>query len=384
MEKVTKPGYIILLTLLVIAAAVALLTTVVQQSFSYQRQARTAVEKARARMLALSSLEIAMSQLSTVVLEEGAKDEGAMKKSKDEGAQKNDKKNKAEDMLEPVQKWLLKVLPAINHWQTFVIEEEGLEGTIKLYLACEEGKFNLAAFKQEGITQQEAKKTEAKEPDQEAQKPEKDEKKTGKEKEGKKMEKGALEALDELFKKVHDVSMHEAFKRFMADYKRLPEDPTELLRVSYFAKLNERLFTPLQPDTRGLYIMDLFTFRPQATESVNPWLLTASAKTLLGIQEKKGASGDAELVKKIKPEMDWETDWDEILAPRYGKKFAAFDPAIQKVFASAFEAKAFSVVSYCTVGNVTERVYAVLEVTEPDKDLSPKSVIFKVTKLYWL
>lgn len=380
MEKVTKPGYIILLTLLVTAAVVALLTTVVQQSFSYQRQARTAVEKARARMLALSSLEIAMSQLSTVVLEEGAKEGAKGEAAKDEGAQKNGKKNKAQDMLEPVQKWLLKVLPSINHWQTFVIDEDGLEGTIKLYLACEEGKFNLAAFKQEGIAKKDAEKVGEK-ADQE-KKPEADVKKE--DKNSKKTEKGALEALDELFKKVHDVSMYEAFKRFMTDYHRLPEDPTELLRISYFAKLNDRLFTPLNQDSRGLYIMDLFTFRPHATESVNPWLLTASAKTLLGIQEKKGTSGDAELVKKIKPEMDWETDWDAILAPRYGKKFGAFDPAIQKVFASAFEAKAFSVVSYCTVGNVTQRVYAVLEVTEPDKDLSPKSVIFKVTKLYWL
>ena len=177
--------------------------------------------------------------------------------------------------------------------------------------------------------------------------------------------------------------MHEAFKRFLADNKRLPEDPTELLRISYFAKLKDRLFTPLKKEHRGLYIMDLFTFRPQAGESVNPWLLTASAKTLLGIQEKAGGSNE-ELVKKIKPKMNWESDWDEVLAPRYAKNFAAFDPALQKVFAEAFEAKAFSMVSYCTVGSVTQRVYAVLEVAEPDKDLSPKSVIFKVTKLYWL
>ena len=178
--------------------------------------------------------------------------------------------------------------------------------------------------------------------------------------------------------------MYEAFKRFISDYKRLPEDPTELLRISYFAKLKDRLFTPLKKEHRGLYIMDLFTFRPQASEKVNPWLLTASAKTLLGIREQKGASQDEEFVKKIKPQMNWEADWDEVLAPRYGKNFAAFDPAIQQVFAEAFEAKAFSVVSYCTVGKVTQRLYAVLEVAEPDKDLSPKSVIFKVTKLYWL
>ena len=94
----------------------------------------------------------------------------------------------------------------------------------------------------------------------------------------------------------------------------------------------------------------------------------------------------SQLLGEILVELKFATekDWDAVLAPRYGKNFAAFDPAIQKVFAGAFEAKAFSVVSYCTVGKVTQKVYAVLEVTEPDKELSPKSVIFKVTKLYWL
>jgi hypothetical protein len=176
--------------------------------------------------------------------------------------------------------------------------------------------------------------------------------------------------------------MKEAFKMFLSQQNRLPEDATELLRIPYFAKLKDRLFTPLKKEHRGLYIMDLFTVRPKGSETVNPWLLTASAKTLLGIRET--GEFDEELVKKIKPNMNWEKEWDEVLAPRYGITFSAFDPSIQKVFASAFEAKAFSVVSYCTVGSVTQKLYAVLDVAEPEKDLSPKSVIFKVTKLYWL
>ena len=360
MEKVIKerPGYIIVLTLLIMAAIIALLTSIVQQSFVYQRHVNYAFDQTKARLLALSSLEIALSQLSTVVLEEESQ----------ESEKTDDQQKKAEDMLEPVQKWLLKVLPSINRWQTLTITEEGLEGTIQLYLACEEGKFNLAAFaKGQEFTEQEAgsKKDEEKGAQGEASKT-------------------PLKALDDLFKKVHDTSMYEAFKRFMNDYKRMPEDPTELLRIPYFAQLKDRLFTPLKKDTRALFIMDLFTFRPHATEKVNPWLLTASSKALLGIREKEGALLNEEFVKKIKPQMDWSKDWDSVLAPRYGKNFSAFDPALQEVFASAFEAKAFSMVSYCTVGKVTQRLYAVLEVAEHDKELSPKSVIFKVTKLYWL
>ncbi len=367
MEKVARKGYIILLTLLVISAITVLLTSVVQQSFSYQAGVRLADDKARARILALSSLELAMSQLSTVV----------PKEEKKEG--KKDEEEQTKDMLEPVQKWLLKVLPSINHWQTIEITEPGLEGTIKMYLACEEGKFNLAAFEEEGKKKDESEENKEEPQEDKKKQPEKPKLKEQKEE----PEQGPLAALDDLFKKIHDVSMKEAFKLFLSEHKRLPEDATELLRVSYFSKLKDRLFTPLKQEHRGLYIMDLFTVRPKGSETVNPWLLTASAKTLLGIRESVGAL-DEEFVKKIKPNMNWEKEWDEVLAPRYGKNFAAFDPAIQKVFASAFEAKAFSVVSYCTIGSVTQKIYAVLEVAEPDEELSPKSVIFKVTKLYWL
>lgn len=354
MEKriADKPGYIIVLTLLIIGAAIALLTSVVQQSFSYQVRARLALDKERARMLALSSLEIAISELSTVVFPDEATKASGKEEQKDE-----------QEVLEPVQKWLLKVLPFLNHWQTLEIDQEGLEGTIKFYLASEDGKFNLAAFKDKESEQEKA---------------------TPSEKKNEESKTNPLQALDELFKKVHDTSMYEAFKRFMTDYKRMPEDPTELLRISYFAKVKDRLFTPLKKEHRGLYIMDLFTFRPQATDKVNPWLLTSSSKTLLGISESGLSVDDSELVKKIKPRMNWAEDWDAILAPRYGKNFAAFDPAIQKLFSPTFEALAFSVLSYCTVGKVTQRIYAVLGLAEPHKDLSPKSGLFKVTKLYWL
>jgi hypothetical protein len=352
-----KSGYIIILTLLIVGAATALLTTIVQQSLSYQQRVRLAQDKARARMLALSSLEIAISELSTVVFADE-------EKKPDE---KEEHKKEEQEVLEPVQKWLIKVLPSLNHWQTIEVDQEGLEGTIKLYLASEDGKFNLAAFKE---------KEGEKEPQSTPEAPEA-------KKLGASPQENPLQALDELFKKNYDTSMYEAFKRFMTDYKRMPEDPTELLRISYFAKVKDRLFTPLKKEHRGLYIMDLFTFRPQAINKVNPWLLTASAKTLLGLSEGTVTLTDQDLVKKMKPSMNWEEDWDEIFAPRYGKNFAAFDPAIQKLFSPTFEALAFSVVSYCTVGKVTQRIYAVLGLAEPDKDLSPKSGIYKVTKLYW-
>ena len=59
--------------------------------------------------------------------------------------------------------------------------------------------------------------------------------------------------------------------------------------------------------------------------------------------------------------MNWEQDWDSILSPIYGKKYAALGKEITELFANEFEATAFSVVSYCSVGSVTQKMYAVLE-----------------------
>jgi hypothetical protein len=356
-------GYIIIVTLMGISLAIILLTAIVQQTFSYQRKSRIAIDAARARMLALSSLEIAASQVSQVIFE---KDEKSEKKPAE-----GDKKEK--EVLEPLQKWLLKVLPSLNRWQTIELNEGelGLEGTVKLYIVCEQGKINLMAFENELDGAQE--------------KPKNEEKSAGEQKPGeiKKERHGALSAIDDYFKKEKDVSIKETLKSFKQKYNRMPEDPTELLKIKAFEKVKEILFMPSKEEKKAFYIMDLFTVR-SGNQKLNPWLLTRSAKTLFGLKEKGDAKIDKEFVKEIKTSMNWQQDWDKVLGQRYGKNFAAFEPDIQDLFASEFEAKAFSVVSYSTVGTVTQKLYAVLDLAEPGPGISPKSLIFKVSKLYWL
>jgi hypothetical protein len=358
-----RPGYIIVVTLLVISFAIALLTAIVQQSFSYQKQSRLALDRAKARMLAVSSLQIAVSQVSQVIYEDEEE-----KSDKADGKEK-----KTAQVLEPLQKWLLKVLPVLNRWQTIELNDPsiGLEGVVKLYIMCEQGKINLNAFEKEldGLQKEE---------DDEKKKDEK-----GPRGPLQKEKRGALTALDEYVKKEKEISIKEVLKQFKHNFKRMPEDPTELLRIRQFEKLKNLIFIPTEEVKKQFFIMDLFTVRP-GSGKLNPWLLSRSVKTLLGLKEKGDAKIDKDFVKDIKPSMQWSTDWDKVLAQRYGKNFAAFETAIQELFASEFEAKAFSVVSYSTVGMVTQKLYALLELTEPGPGISSKSLIFKVSKLYWL
>ncbi len=355
-----KPGYIIVLALLIIAAAVALVTAVVQETFTFNRVARVTVDKTHARMLALSSLELALSQISHLVpqeKEEKEKNESAEQKTKEE--------------LEPLQEWLLKVLPLLNKWQKFDLSSDGFDGSVALYIASEQGKINLnglePAEKKEKAGEEEAKK-------------EQENKQAAQQQPGKEQ---PLRFIDGLLKKEKGVSIETALTSFQNQYSRMPEDVTELLRIKSFDKVKDSLFVNQEDIKKPIFLMDLFTFRPEK-EKLNPWLFTRSTKNLFEFKEGKDGKITKDLVKKMKPSMNWASDWDTIIAPSVGKKWAQLDPALTTLFASEFEAKAFSVVSYSTVGGVTIKLYALLELTDVGPDFSPKSLVYKVAKIYWL
>ena len=103
-----KQGYIIMLTLLIISMAIVLITAVVRESLSYQRQVRAAQDKSNARLLTLSSLELAMSQLSFIPPQEKEEKQDQQKQSS----------GKPTEKLSSIQQWLLAILPLINRWHT--------------------------------------------------------------------------------------------------------------------------------------------------------------------------------------------------------------------------------------------------------------------------
>lgn len=127
-----KPGYIIMLTLLILSMAVVLITAVVRQSFSYQRQTRSMQERVRARLLALSSLEIALSQVSFIAPKEKKGKEESQGQQKPEPGKPTAKEADKKEVLQPLQEWALKLLPLINRWHTVEItgEAESLRGVL--------------------------------------------------------------------------------------------------------------------------------------------------------------------------------------------------------------------------------------------------------------
>ncbi len=363
-----KPGYILMLTLLITSIAVALLSVIVQQSFSYQRQARITTDKARARLLVSSALALVESQLSLIV----EKDKGTKQSSAEgEGGPKK-------EQLDPTQEWLLKVLAIINRWQKVQLSGDDLEGEIRLYVAAEQGKISLSLFEDELFGEESDEQKKEAEQNPQAGKQGATGNRMPKVEAGKK---SALTFFDQLVKKEHAVSIKEGLTKFVNTHRRMPEDITELISFPSFIPMKERLFMG-EESKKPFYLMDLFSGKK--SKGINPWLLSASLKTILGIASSKGASGDRALVKKMRGRARWEQEWDKILAPLYGKKFDALEKGFGEYLASEFEGEAFSVVSYCTVGGVTLKIYALFERSEAGEDISPKSSVFKATKLYWI
>jgi hypothetical protein len=380
----SKQGYILPLTIMIIAMSVVMVTSIIQRSLAYQRQARIMAEREQARALALSGLELVLSKISLVLppeKETKEKKEAEKKEGEKEKKDEEAKKKAGDEKLLPVQQWLLQFLPVLNKWQTVELTEkgEGIEGSISFYISSEQGKINLTYL--DKLTQQGPTGTEQKEAKEQEEKKQQEEKKKAEAE-----KKTPLNALDELIKKAAGVSVKAMLKEARDRLKRPVEDATELVSAKSFAPLKDRLFVEQQPAQKGrpeLYAMDLFT-SVQGSGTLNPWLLSQSTKTILGLRENKEVKINTQFVKNVKPTMNWATDWDKVLAPLYGKKFNSISQELRPLLAPNFEATAFSAVVYARVGTVTQRISALLENIEPPASLSSKSMLFKVTRLYWL
>ena len=349
-----SPGYIIPLTLLLISFSFMLITSIVQTALNYQRLAKLNLDREQSRALAISGIQLALSQITFEQQED-----------KSEG-----KDNKPQD---PSKKRAQQLIPIINTWQTIELTEPavGVEGTIKLYITCEQGKINLN-YLSDSIEKDKGKGGSETGPEgpygstQGLTKGQEEQKKT------------FSSSIDELIKKAADFSIVEALKKAQDRLGRKVEDATEL-------KLDKKMFVePAQEDKnkKPIYLMDLFT-TTQGSGKLNPWFFSRSLSSALGLSEKDQAKNGKELAEKFKQTLQWPKDWDDIFVPVYGKKFDSIPKEISSLFSTQFEATAFSVVSYAKVGTVTQKVYALLESTDSVSP-SSKNVTFKVTKLYWL
>ncbi len=157
-------------------------------------------------------------------------------------------------------------------------------------------------------------------------------------------------------------------------------DVTELLAIPWCAK-------------QGLlWVLQVFTlYNPSST--LYPVFFTQEMMQLLGLKlsvvdkQKEMVQKKQEVSKKIKPSMDWQRDWNTLLAPFYGKEYTSISSEIRKILSGKFESIYFSVVSYGTVADVTQSVCAIIERKKlaASQTKEKSSVItYSIKRLYWL
>lgn len=345
-------GYILPLTLMILSLIVIATTYLFDVVVSYDALMHTISEREQAKMVALGGLQLAIRQLTVI-------------EKSQQGAAASPAAGQSAVPKKPMEQQLLEqVLPMINRWQTFALTQtqEGVEGTVRICITAQEGKFNLAQLYQltksgkEGVT----KLKEFLEPVFKAM---------GAFVKGKEMIGNAL--IDALAK------------------RKVPfDDVTQLHELPEFATIPFFYEPPEQNSSgkRNIYLMDLFALETNS-DHLEPWLLSDSVCALLGLTRATAAdpAKRKEEVKKVlekfKPGQAWDKQtWDTFLKPLYGKDFASLPKGIGALFTAKFEPQLFSVISYGKVGNTVQRIYAIVARSGMQNGVYN----YVIRKLYWL
>lgn len=351
--KQQHEGYILVLTLIIMGILVVISTQMFYVSTSFISFARVAVSREKAKMLALSGVQMACDHFYLPVPKKEAQ------KVKKEEPKGQPLQQQTGQLPQPSQNVLLlkKALMVINNWQSFSFDQkkDGVEGEIKIYVACEDGKLHLnnllSLMSQKGLG-----------PDR-------------------------IKYYQELWQAITKAvgakkNLYASVLDFFDRRNRIwLNETTELLEIPSFDIFDGKLYVPLSNDGKeSIYLTDLFT--PQSRYGkLDPWVLSSSIKMILGLKPQPITEKQVEkAIKGFKTAHNWKNDWNGILKPLYGKDFNALPKGIELMFSPRFDPSAFSVISYGIVDDIRQGVYTILS----KKQLDDGSVIFLPIKSYWI
>jgi hypothetical protein len=363
MKKIRNyPGYIMIFTLLAVGAAMVVVTYIGHRSSYYLPYSKMVLEREKAKILALSGVQVAIAQLAQAPEK---KDQQKSANASSDAA--TDKHKAAAKKSSPEKEFLIRILPTLNRWQDFELKEEidGVDGKISICLMCEEGKINLnniIDFKKNVFVGG---------------------------------DKSAWKAImQEICKAIERIvkggDLFPAFEKIIKEAKFPFNDATELITRKEFNHFKDILFyqppTTKKQDT--IYLTDIFTVW-SSSDKLEPWLFSDSINGLLGLPRvevddiKKRKEQVESWIKNFKEKSNWQQDWQTILMPVYGKELRTLPKNIDSMLSTTFDPKYFSVRVHAKVGAVTQMVYAILERNKSSqKDNIEYDVIIK--KLYWI
>jgi len=371
-EQNHKSGFALIVTMIMISLIASITVFIARKSTLFAPYAKIAIHQQKARQLALGGVQLAISKLASITKPE-------KQTTTDQGQQRPQKM----DDTYLAQQLLTHLVPIINQSQTIPLKKafDGIDGKIEFCITSEHGKINinqLYDFEKHRFIDEHEKATD-------------DEKK-----------KGARQLIKNVFEQVQKAmgatNLFESFEKFIKQRQYKLNDVTELLAAPGFDIFKNYLFyvpPTLMKDSekawRPIFLTDLFTLE-SGKKQIEPWLLSDSLRGGFGFsrvaqesQEKKESTHKMiqEALKKFSLSTDWKKDWDKMLAPSLKKEYGSLSPSITSHLSTKFESTIFSVVSYGTFANVTQRLYALLE-RSVQKAKDDVVIHVKIKKIYWL
>lgn len=353
-QAANSHGYILVLALMITSVTVAMVSSLFYRSLLHYQRARYTYNKEQARILARSGIECALGQLNGIFKRppQQKKQAPGQEQKKPEPKEQPNKQDSGKKELSPRKQRTDKLLKLLNRWQTFELKDskEGIDATIKLYVACESGKININKMydfsKKQFVKQGE-------------------------------FEASAL--LQLIFGNITQFTQKKdlfpKLSKFLKKQKFNLPDATSLFTDKDLRILGNNYAPDIEAQKKQLYFSDLFTIDSDSLV-IDPLFLSSSLAIAVGFKTNK-IKNTQEFLSKVPDKIDWSRDWDTILQPIYGKKYENIPEPLKNAIGSQFEPNVFSVVSYARVGEITQKMYAILH-----KDRKTNRFIIK--KFYWL
>ena len=349
--KTTRPGFMMIMTFMMLTIGVVVATQLFFKGSMYSVYVTSIKRREQAKRLARSGIQIALNQLAL-------QDTEIIEPEEDE--------KKEKDPVLRQKKLLQTLLLTKNKWQTFNLEEnrDGREGTVKICITCEDGKIplnGLIDYKKQDFIQSK-----------------KDPKLDGRE---------ALRRICDRIKDITGDDVFEGFVEFIKEAKTAPADVTAFFVQKQFDAFREGVFfEPDQVQQEGveekkrIYFTDIFSLWPEKP-TINPWLLSPSVELLAQINSQEVKQEEIkELLEKLDlKSFSLEKDWDTYLRPLYGRDYKTLPKEFTPLLSSKFEPRVFSVLCYGKVGQVVQKLVAVIA-----RKFESEGEIFEVKKIYWL
>ena len=294
------------------------------------------MQREQAKALALNGVQIVAKQLLEL-------DEEKKEKKESGGAEKKEEEKSKLPVHD--KNFLEKVLPFLNRWRIFSFEEkvDGFAGELRVCLTCEDGKINInEAF---DFKKQEFKK-----------------------------EYAALLKSLEIKGKLAPGELATKLQEFLTKRARKLEDVSELMQVPVCRNLDIFYKPPEKPTKKdeqpspsiNLALSDIFTVWTDSHE-INPMIFSNALCAMFTFRQPLATDATVmkdkfqQFAQQFKPELvkDWDASW-EMLQILYEQK-PVFFKEMQGIFSKEFGPSTYSVISYATVGKVTQRVMAVVK-----------------------